>query len=100
MPKMKYRNVLQSEGKGNILFLNNTTRHLQMRHITVEHMLDELAPFLTSSFPKKKRPSSTSHFHTAQKNISSTFREESFSRKGRKMRYERSKKFHQSIQHI
>lgn len=97
--KMKYRNVLESEGKGNILFLNNTTRHLQMRHITVEHMLDELAPFFHPRSRKNMYDQAAllTYVWIAKKNISSTFTEESFTRKGRKMRYERSKKFHQSI---
>lgn len=70
---------MESEGKADILFLNNTTRHLQMRHITAEHMLDELSPF-------SQKSDQTQHIEYQE--------EKQFNKKkGQKMRYERRKIF-------
>lgn len=97
MPKMKYRNVLESEGKADILFLNNTTRHLQMRrHYSGTHVRCARSFFFILG-SRKIRPS-TSHLcvDCAKKYIEYIYGK--FSReKGERWDMRGAKKFHQSI---
>lgn len=81
VPKNEISKCLKSEGKADILFLNNTTRHLQMRHITVKHMLDE---FVLSFFFRKatKQHFSLVLWGMLEKYVSSTFRKEILEKKG------------------